>query len=250
LGKGLSKKAAAVQTNVADKSSGISDQLRTDLMPYLKQSGDYYTNLIKGDPATLTRQMSPQINLSNMAYDNAKQQIERTTPSGGVRTQALTDLATKRAGSTTSILNSGITEALQHLEGLGQFGTQGSLQGLSVSGQAGDSLARLSAAKAQAVGQGIAGLAGGAGSILGSLAGGSGSSGSGTGGYVPPALPTGGFSSAISPSMSASGINFPGGLPLNNYPQYAVPSWTAAIDPRVVGSYPTKQVYIPGSGGY
>lgn len=194
MGKGAAKSAQSIQNKVGSSAFNISDTTQTQLMPNLKTTSDYYKSILSGDPQRLSRAVGPQIEMSRMVYDNARRQIEQTTPSGGIRTQALTDLQTRRAGDVSHILNGGVHEALQHLESLGQFGTQASLQGLGVAGNAGDSLARLSAAKAQAVGQGIAGIAGGVGGIIGMRAG------------RPPTTSGGGYGPQLpSPDITASG---------------------------------------------
>lgn len=89
---------------------------------------------------------------------------------GGLRDSTLGNLQIAQAGDVSRIFTGGINDAVQRLAGLGTGQEQVSLSGLGTAQQAGNSLANLSAAKAQAVGQGIAGLGGAAGSILGGFA--------------------------------------------------------------------------------
>lgn len=169
---------------MAANATGISNNLTTQLTPYLKQSGDYYSAIAGGDPAAVSRATAPQVNLSRMAFDQAQKQIEMTAPKGGQRDQAVSDLQSRQAGTISSILTGGVSDAIAHLEGLGQYGTSTSLQGLGVSGNAGQSLAQLSAAKAQAVGQGISGLGSAVGMGLGGAGASAGKSSATTGGAV------------------------------------------------------------------
>jgi hypothetical protein len=167
MGKSAGRRAETIQTNVSNKAMGLSDTLSAEAAPQRKLVGDFYESIVKGDPVNLARVRGPQLNLARDAYGQAQAQIERMLPKGGARDQAQTDLAIKQAGNLTSILSGGVDEAVQALTQLAQFGTGGSYQGMNIAGQSGESLARLSAARAQAVGMGIAGIGQGVGSAVG-----------------------------------------------------------------------------------
>lgn len=158
---------------------GTSNKLQTDLVPNLNTASNYYKSIVGGDPAALSKTVGPQINMSNQAYDTARRQIAMNAPKGGARDSALSTLDTRKAGDVTRILQGGVADALSHLENLGQTGLSGSLNSMGVAGNSADSLARMGAAKAQAVGSAIGGLSGAAGMALGA-------------GSAKPSAPTGG----------------------------------------------------------
>lgn len=167
MGKSSARKAEGIQTQVGESSLGLSKDLLKEASPQRSTVGDFYNSIVKGDPVNLARTQAPKLNMSRDAYSQAKEQIERVLPKGGVRDQATADLAMRQAGAITNIMSGGVDDAVKMLMEMAQFGTGTSLSSMGVAGNAGDSLARMSAAKAQAVGQGIAGIAGGAGMAFG-----------------------------------------------------------------------------------
>lgn len=148
----------------------MSNTANNQAAPWITQAGNFWSNVGSGDPLKVNAAVGPQVALSRAAYDQAGQQVSRTVGKGGLRDATLGNLQTAQAGDVSRIFTGGISDAIQRLAGLGTGEQQASLSGLGTAQQAGNSLANLSAAKAQAVGQGIAGLGGAAGSILGGFA--------------------------------------------------------------------------------
>lgn len=167
MGKSARKKAEDLQTSIANTGMSTSANLQKGLVPNLDTASNYYNSIVGGNASALSKTVAPQINMANTAYDTARRQIEMNAPKGGARDASLTGLDTRKAGDVTRILQGGVSDALSHLENLGQTGLSGSLNSLGVAGNSAESIARMGAAKAQAVSSAIGGISGAAGMAMG-----------------------------------------------------------------------------------
>lgn len=93
--------------------------------------------------------------------------MDQGVPAGGARQRGYKALATAEAGTVSGLFRDKINEILGRMQQLSEFGTQAGLQATGGVSSAGDSLAQLSAARANAVASGFGGVAGALGTYFG-----------------------------------------------------------------------------------
>lgn len=170
MGKGATKaagRAAESQERIAGRTLDISEGLLKEAAPGRAQVYDFLGGTIKGGPE-LQRAVAPSINAATQQFYLAKRAAQNLPP-GGMRDQALRDVALQEAGTKTGIYSGGVNEAVQRMAAFTSGGTQAGLGGMGTSGglmgQAGQTFANLGAGKAAGAGE----AAGGAGMIAAAL---------------------------------------------------------------------------------
>lgn len=166
MGKQAAKASQNIQQQAADRYSKMAEQFLTESTPQRNLVGNYYSGIIKGGPEA-HRVAAPEVAYMKKQFASARDGVRDYMPAGGQKTRAYRDLAVQQPGAISGVFQKKIEDALARLSNLATGSSQGALsanQGLSGSGAA---LGQLAAARGQAVGSAIGGLANLAGFGLG-----------------------------------------------------------------------------------
>lgn len=166
MGKGAGRKAEDIQTQAANRFTALGEQLNAEAKPDRAAARDYYSSIIKGGPEAF-KAIAPQTEFVKKQFKAASDTLMRSLPRGGAITRAKRDLSIAQAGEIGNLFTNKIDEAVSRIAQLGVFGTQAGLDANRGSVAAGDSLANLSAQRANAVAGGVGGIAGAAGTFFG-----------------------------------------------------------------------------------
>jgi hypothetical protein len=126
------EKLAGIQGDIGKEMVGLSRDLWKESAPYRKQTGQYWSNIIKGGP-NLTRYVAPQLNNATRQFGAQRRMVKEMEP-GGVRDATLGNLRLAEAGAKTNIMSGGVADALQRLANQANFGTQTGLGGMGSGG--------------------------------------------------------------------------------------------------------------------
>jgi hypothetical protein len=158
MGKSAARKAMSLQSDAADRYTKLAEDLNTEAKPARDLVGTYWKSIIGGGPEAY-KAVGPQVSFVKRQFAQARNTVRDHVPNGGAKQRAYRDLAIAEPGQIGALFSSKIDEAIARLGNLANFSTEQTLAANSGIGSVGDSLARLSAMRAQAVASGLGGLA-------------------------------------------------------------------------------------------
>lgn len=169
MGKSASSQAQRIEADAANRFAALSEKFEQEGAPARKYVQDTNTALAGGDPTKLQEFNAPSISAIRGQFSNARTQIERELPRGGVLDQAKANLSTAEASNIGNLFTAGREAALGRLQGISQFATSAGLGANSGAVSAGNSLVQLASGQKSALGQGLGGLFSGAGAAVGGI---------------------------------------------------------------------------------
>lgn len=86
---------------------------------YVGKSGDYWSNILSGNPSAIAQAMAPTINSANAAYKSATNTVDKFAPMGGGRSSTLANAPYAHAGAISNIIAQAQPLAAQNLASLG-----------------------------------------------------------------------------------------------------------------------------------
>jgi hypothetical protein len=158
------RQAAQSQADIGKELVGFSKQIWGESAPYRKQTGDFWSSIIKGGPEG-ARAVAPQINQATQQFSLARK-ATKDLPPGGLRDISLRNLDIAEAGAKTGIYSGGVNEALTRLANQANMGTQAGISGLSQGSQSFGGAANTYTNLAQMGAQSLTGMFGGLGSLV------------------------------------------------------------------------------------
>jgi len=133
-GGGLSK-TQATQNNIAEGQLQLAQQQQAQsdktlgvVSPGLQTAEDYYASLATGDPTKIMSAIGPAVSQIGSQTQQAKTQIQQSTPRGGAQDLALAEADISKAGQVGNLETQSYTGAFPALASLFQGGA-----GISVS---------------------------------------------------------------------------------------------------------------------
>lgn len=150
----------------ADRYAKLAQEQYAPAKQAQDKAFNYYGGIVDGNKNAY-RVAAPEVNFMKRQFANAKSQVRDYLPAGGQKNRAYRDLAMSQPGAISSVFQKKIEESLARLASLGQQGVGNTLNANQGVSAAGDSLAQLSAARANAVSSAIGGITGLAGFAFG-----------------------------------------------------------------------------------
>ncbi len=120
---------AQSQAQIGQSLVDFSKQMWGESAPYRKQTGDFWSSIMKGGPS-LQKAVAPQINSATQQFAVAKKSAAELPP-GGLRDITARNLSVAEAGAKTGIYSSGVNDAAMRLANQAAQGTQAGLSGMS-----------------------------------------------------------------------------------------------------------------------
>jgi hypothetical protein len=164
IDQGAARIAAQSQSDIGKEMVGFSKQMWGEAAPYRKQTGDYWSSIMKGGPQ-LQQAVAPQINQASQQYATAKKAAKELPP-GGLRDVSMRNLDISEAGTKAGIYSGGVNEAATRLANQANMGTQAGISGMSAGTQAFGGAASTYGNLAQMGAQSLSGMMSGMGSLV------------------------------------------------------------------------------------
>jgi hypothetical protein len=159
--------AAKSQADIGKQMIDFSKQMWGEAAPYRKQTGDFWSNIIKGGPQ-LQQAVAPQINAASQQFSLARKAAKELPP-GGLRDISMRNLDTSEAGAKTGIYSGGVSDAVTRLANQANLGTQAGISSMSTGSQALGGASGTYTNLAQMGAQSLGSMMSGVGSLVGMI---------------------------------------------------------------------------------
>jgi hypothetical protein len=172
VGKGPKVNQSVIdnQAQLQQQLGGLATTFANTGLPYLKQAGSYWQDIMKGGQAAQLA-TAPYAQKISQASQGAQNTIQNFMPSGGEKNLALEQLPMQRAGQIASLYQGMGPQAASALGSLGLGSAQAGTGFGGVSANAGGTLANLAGQQSMAKGSALGGLGQGLGTLAGSFVG-------------------------------------------------------------------------------